>query len=42
MRFLEIKLLSDENISPRVVTYLRHQGIDVFDVKESGSLFNAY
>jgi predicted nuclease of predicted toxin-antitoxin system len=36
MRFLKLKLLADENISPRVVTYLRHQGIDVFDVKETG------
>ncbi len=36
MRFLELKLLADENISPRVVTYLRNQGVNVLDVKESG------
>ena len=36
MRFLELKLLADENISPRVVTYLRQRGVNVLDVKESG------
>ena len=36
MRFLELELLADENISPRVVTYLRHRGINILDVKESG------
>jgi predicted nuclease of predicted toxin-antitoxin system len=36
MRFLEMKLLADENISPRVVAYLRQRGLDVLDIKESG------
>ena len=36
MKLCEIKLLTDENISPRVVTYLREKDIDVLDVKEEG------
>ena len=34
MLFHQIKILSDENISPKVVSFLRQQGIDVLDVKE--------
>jgi predicted nuclease of predicted toxin-antitoxin system len=36
MRLSEFKLLTDENVSPRVVSFLRENGFDVFDVKESG------
>ncbi|MDU9049638.1 MAG: DUF5615 family PIN-like protein [Candidatus Electrothrix sp. Rat3] len=34
MRLHQIKLLADENISPKVVASLRQQGIDVLDTKE--------
>lgn len=34
MKFCEIRIITDENISPKVVTYLREQGIDVIDTKE--------
>ena len=34
MNFKDIRLLADENVSPRVVTYLRNRGIDILDVKE--------
>ncbi|MCF6150366.1 MAG: DUF5615 family PIN-like protein [Candidatus Kuenenia sp.] len=34
MRFHEIRIITDENISPRVVTFLRAEGIDVKDTKE--------
>lgn len=34
MRFKSIKFLSDENLSPKVVSFLREQGIDIVDVKE--------
>jgi predicted nuclease of predicted toxin-antitoxin system len=30
-----LKLLTDENVSPRVVSFLRENGFDVLDVKES-------
>jgi predicted nuclease of predicted toxin-antitoxin system len=33
-RFL--KILTDENISPRVVSFLRGKGLDVINVKEQG------
>jgi predicted nuclease of predicted toxin-antitoxin system len=36
LRLIEFDFLTDENIHPRVVTYLRDQGCDVLDVKESG------
>ena len=36
MRFQELKILADENISPKIVTFLRSHGIDVLDVKEQG------
>ena len=29
-----LKILTDENISPRVVSFLRQQGINVIDTKE--------
>ena len=35
MIFKKIKLLTDENISPVVVNFLRLQNIDVLDVKEN-------
>jgi predicted nuclease of predicted toxin-antitoxin system len=35
MRLSNFKLLTDENISPRVVTFLRENGFDILDVKES-------
>jgi len=34
MIYQTIKVLTDENISPKVVTFLRSQGIDVLDTKE--------
>ncbi|CAH2031767.1 DUF5615 family PIN-like protein [Trichlorobacter ammonificans] len=36
MRFAQIKLLTDENISSKVVSFFRAHGFDVHDVKESG------
>ncbi len=32
------RILADENVSPRVVAFLREQGLDVVDVKEKGCL----
>ena len=32
----DFSLLTDENIHPDVVTYLRNKGFDVLDVKEQG------
>ncbi|MEZ4732342.1 MAG: DUF5615 family PIN-like protein [Caldilineaceae bacterium] len=34
MRLQSIKILTDENISPKVVAFLRLAGVDVRDVKE--------
>lgn len=34
MKLQEIKLLTDENISPKVVVFLRQSGLDVLDTKE--------
>ena len=34
MKLHQIKLLTDENISPKVVTRLRQIGIDILDTKE--------
>jgi len=34
MKLTAIKILADENISPKVVAYLRSIGLDVLDVKE--------
>ena len=31
-----MKILTDENISPRVVSFLRGKGLDVIDLKEKG------
>ncbi len=31
-----LNLLTDENVSPRVVAFLREKGCDVIDVKEKG------
>jgi predicted nuclease of predicted toxin-antitoxin system len=34
MKFRTIKLLTDENISPKVVAFLRQHGMNVLDTKE--------
>ena len=34
MKFQTIKILADENISPKVVAFLRQSGLDVLDTKE--------
>jgi predicted nuclease of predicted toxin-antitoxin system len=34
MRLQDVKILTDENISPKVVKFLRKVGLDVLDVKE--------
>ena len=34
MKIHDVKILSDENISQKVVTFLKQQSIDVLDVKE--------
>ena len=34
MNFRSLKILTDENISPKVVAFLRKQGLDVLDTKE--------
>lgn len=34
MKLQAIKILTDENISPKVVAFLRQAGVDVRDVKE--------
>lgn len=34
MKLHQIKLLTDENISPKVVACLRQRGLDILDVKE--------
>ncbi len=36
MKFRDLRILTDENISPRVVTFLRQQGLDILDAKEEG------
>ena len=36
MIFRQLRLLADENISPKVVRFLRQHGIDITDVKELG------
>lgn len=36
MKLQHIKLLTDENISPKVVKFFREQGVNVVDVKEEG------
>ena len=32
----ELKILTDENVSPKVTAFLRQQGLSVLDVKEQG------
>ena len=34
MKLQDVKILTDENISPKVVRFLRDVGFDVLDVKE--------
>ena len=34
MRFSQIKIIADENISPRIVCWFRKNGFDILDVKE--------
>ena len=34
MTLTTIKILADENVSPKVVAYLRNIGLDILDVKE--------
>ena len=34
MKLQDVKILTDENISPKVVSFLRNVGFDVLDVKE--------
>ncbi|MBW2430389.1 MAG: DUF5615 family PIN-like protein [Deltaproteobacteria bacterium] len=34
MKLQDVKILADENISPKVVAFLRSAGLDVLDVKE--------
>ena len=36
MKFDELRILTDKNISPKVVTFLRKHNIDVLDTKEQG------
>ena len=36
MKFQQVRILADENISPKVVAFLRSQRIDVVDTKERG------
>jgi len=34
MKLRTLKILTDENISPKVVSFLRQDGFDVLDTKE--------
>ncbi|MCB0611393.1 MAG: DUF5615 family PIN-like protein [Lewinellaceae bacterium] len=36
MKLNEFQLLTDENINPDLVEYLRKHGFNVLDIKESG------
>jgi predicted nuclease of predicted toxin-antitoxin system len=36
MKISSLNILTDENVSPRVVSFLRQKGINVVDVKEKG------
>lgn len=36
MKLNDFPLLTDENIDPNVVAYLRQRKFDVFDIKEAG------
>lgn len=34
MKFRSLRILADENVSPKVVAFLRGKGVDVLDTKE--------
>jgi len=36
MKFSQLKFLTDENISPKILTFLRDEDFTVIDVKEKG------
>jgi len=36
MKISSLKVLTDENVSPLIVSFLRKKNIDVADVKEKG------
>jgi predicted nuclease of predicted toxin-antitoxin system len=36
MKFQELRILTDENVSPKVLAFLRNQGLEVLDTKEQG------
>jgi predicted nuclease of predicted toxin-antitoxin system len=36
VKFSSLNILADENVSPRLVAFLRQKGLDVIDVKEKG------
>jgi len=36
LKFHHLHVLTDENISPKLVQFLREQGLDVIDTKEQG------
>ena len=36
MNLLQFKYLTDENIPPRAVSWLKSKGLDVFDIKSEG------
>lgn len=36
MKFHQLKILTDEHVSPKTVAFLRNQGLDVLDTKEQG------
>ena len=36
MKFHQLRVLTDENVSPKVVAFLRNHGLDVLDTKEQG------
>ncbi len=36
MKFHQLRVLTDENVSPKIVVFLRNHGLDVLDTKEQG------
>ena len=36
MKFQQLRILTDENLPPKVVDFLRHHGLDVLDTREQG------
>lgn len=36
MKFQQLRILADENISPKIVAFLRKEGLDILDTKEQG------